>query len=432
MKGEFTMYENLEKKFNVVYPINNATYTSLLNYSSNLNSPFQRWYRYKEGFSVELVKNLIEKYCNEKNGIILDPFLGSGTTVLASNYLNHPSIGYEVNPFSYFLAQVKNENYSKKDIVEFKKNYSNLLNESLKLDKEYKLPDLSFSKKVFSTEIEKYIMNIKVRIDNTKNSKIKKLLLLGWLSSIDIFSNYKKSGNGLKIRKTKKQEVLVIDDVYKYLLEEYNNIYEDISCKRHTSKSKIYNKSSLNMLSDISENTISGIIYSPPYANCFDYTEIYKLELWFGNFVNDYSDLKNLRKKAIRSHLSSNLVNDDYSIDNSPFLRNLIQKLNEKKLWDKKIPIMLKNYYNDMFKIIDDCYKLLKNEGFCTIVIGNSAYGGIVFPTDLILAEYAKRNGFTVDIIDVYRYIIPSSQQYRLTENNKKYLRESVICLLKK
>ena len=346
--------------------------------------------------------------------------------------MNHPSIGYEVNPFSYFLAQVKNENYSKKDIVEFKKNYSNLLNESLKLDKEYKLPDLSFSKKVFSTEIEKYIMNIKVRIDNTKNSKIKKLLLLGWLSSIDIFSNYKKSGNGLKIRKTKKQEVLVIDDVYKYLLEEYNNIYEDISCKRHTSKSKIYNKSSLNMLSDISENTISGIIYSPPYANCFDYTEIYKLELWFGNFVNDYSDLKNLRKKAIRSHLSSNLVNDDYSIDNSPFLRNLIQKLNEKKLWDKKIPIMLKNYYNDMFKIIDDCYKLLKNEGFCTIVIGNSAYGGIVFPTDLILAEYAKRNGFTVDIIDVYRYIIPSSQQYRLTENNKKYLRESVICLLKK
>ena len=84
-----------------------------------------------------------------------------------------------------------------------------------------------------------------------------------------------------------------------------------------------------------------------------------------------------------------------------------------------------------MFKIIKDSYDILEKDGFCSIIVGNSAYGGIVFPTDLILADFAESIGFKVDKIDVYRYIIPSSQQYNETLKNKKYLRESVVCLIK-
>ena len=79
------MYETLENKFIINYPDKEgATYTSLLNFSKNLNTPFQRWYRYKEGYSIELVDYLINKYCKNPNGTILDPFLGSGTTILAA------------------------------------------------------------------------------------------------------------------------------------------------------------------------------------------------------------------------------------------------------------------------------------------------------------------------------------------------------------
>lgn len=291
------MYSKLEKKFKVNYPTNNnATYTSLLNYSKNLDTPFQRWYRYKEGYSIELVELLIKEYNKNPNGIILDPFLGSGTTILgAKTQLN--SIGYEVNPFSAFLAKTKTEEYLKKDLVEFENVYNEILNDSKNLDKTYELPLLSFSHKVFNLEIEKYIMNIKVRINEyDKNIKVKNLLLIGWLSSIEIFSNYRKSGNGLKIRKTKRERITLVEDVYNYLIEEYKNIYNDILNEEKSKSSIVYNKSSLTMKEDISDGTISGIIFSPPYANCFDYTEIYKLELWFGNFVNSYDDLKKLRK----------------------------------------------------------------------------------------------------------------------------------------
>ena len=59
MKAYYDKFVNLEDKYRVIYPESaNATYTSLLNYSDDLNKPFQRWYRYKEGFSVELVEQL--------------------------------------------------------------------------------------------------------------------------------------------------------------------------------------------------------------------------------------------------------------------------------------------------------------------------------------------------------------------------------------
>ena len=112
-------------------------------------------------------------------------------------------------------------------------------------------------------------------------------------------------------------------------------------------------------------------------------------------------------------------------------MSNLLVELQKKELWDKKIPKMLQLYYDDMFKVLDESYKAIEDKGFCCIVVGNSAYGGIVFPADLILAEYAEKIGFKVDKIEVDRYIITSSQQYEITKETGKYLRESVVCLVK-
>ena len=151
--------------------------------------------------------------------------------------------------------------------------------------------------------------------------------------------------------------------------------------------------------------------------------------MWFGGFVRKYDDLKALRKASLHSHLNGDLNIEVPS--KSEFLGSLLEELETKELWDRKIPRMLKLYYNDMFNVIDECYRVLKKGGFCSIVVGNSAYGGIVFPADLILSEYAEKIGFTVDKIEVDRFIITSSQQYEMTKETGKYLRESVVCLVK-
>lgn len=48
-------------------------------------------------FPVELVKKFINLY-SFKNNLILDPFMGSGSTAIASRMLDRDYIGYEINP----------------------------------------------------------------------------------------------------------------------------------------------------------------------------------------------------------------------------------------------------------------------------------------------------------------------------------------------
>lgn len=431
LKTYYDELMNLEKRYRVIYPeSDNATYSSLLNYSDDLNKPFQRWYRYKEGFSVELVEQLIKEYSKHRAGIILDPFSGSGSTLLAANDMGYSGVGFEVNPFSFFLSRCKLEQYTKENIEEFKMKYEEILLNAEKMDEEYVLPKLSISAKVFEDNIEKYYMNIGVLIDRCDvDRKIINLLKLGWLACLEPLCNYRKAGNGLKFKKYVKPRIITVDDARVMLLEEYQNIYIDLLKSKCIGNAAIYNESCLNMSKRIKPESIEGIIFSPPYANCFDYTEIYKLELWFGKFVSEYSDLKKLRNASLHSHLNGDLNIEVES--KSETLSRLLIELQKKELWDKKIPKMLQLYYDDMFKVLDECYMSLGDKGFCCIVVGNSAYGGIVFPADLILSEYAEKIGFTVDKIEVDRYIITSSQQYEMTKENGKYLRESVVCLVK-
>ena len=241
------MFNEYEKKYNVLYPKNEkATYNSLLNYSDDLSTSRQRWYRYKEGYSLELVKKIIREYNNNPEGTILDPFLGSGSTILAANEMGLRGIGFEVNPFSYNLANAKLKNYT----IEFCTEFENIIKD-ITIDKkipnvEYKLPNLSISKKVFNSNVEEIMMSIKKYIlDLDIDEDMRSLLMIGWISNIERLSNYRKAGNGLKKRKYVKPRIITDEDVYNSLNETYISILSDIKINNAKYKSKIYNETSL-------------------------------------------------------------------------------------------------------------------------------------------------------------------------------------------
>ena len=424
-------YENIEKSFKVFHPNeNSATYTSELNFSLEKDTSTQRWYRYKEGFSANLVKKLIKRYDNWGQGKIFDPFLGSGTTILASNELGYDGIGCEVNPFSAFLAKCKLEHYTNEDVIEFEKACEYIFTNLLKPVK-YELPKLSFADKIFNKDIEVLYFAIKNLISKaSQNEKVKDLLKLALLSMIDEFARYKKAGNGLKFKVESKLKNQTAERFVLEFKKKCAIVKQDISEIRAKGVNNIIVGSCLNVQNTLEDNSINGAIFSPPYANCFDYTEIYKLELWLGDFVKSYDDVKALKKGSLCSHLSSDLK-ESFSKESS-ILKIIVDELKTKKTWDKKIPIMVDSYFQDMFALIRILQKKIKKDGFCCIVVGNSAYSGVVVPTDLVLADYAEKNGFKVEEIIVDRYIITSSQQYEMTKDKGKFIRESVVCLRKK
>lgn len=425
-------YKSLENRYKVLPPkAENATYKSILNFSDDLGKPFQRWCRYKEGYSLDLVGQLIKKYNKNDNGIILDPFLGSGSTIIAANIAGLDGCGFEVNPFSYHLSECKTRHYTTEDIDTLKECSITILENAKDSSISYTMPSLSIAGKVFDKAVEGYYMRIYECIRTLDVPEhIRSFLCLGWISKIESFSNYRKAGNGLKMKKYKNPLPVTIDRVHDELLELYTDMIADISEYTPYNNAHVINDTCLKMGEYLKDESVSGIIFSPPYANCFDYTEIYKLELWFGRYVNDYEDLKKLRKQSLRSHLNGNLKTP--VLKTSPYLDTLLEELRTKELWDRRIVNMLQLYFSDMFSVLESCHKVLERDGFCSIIIGNSSYSNVVIPTDLLFAEYAERLGFEVDEIIVDRYIITSAQQYESTKEYKNYLRESIVCLKKR
>jgi len=427
----------LESKYNVKYPIlKNATYKSLVNYATDLKSPVQRWYRYKEGYSIKLMQQIFNDYKVVKGDIILDPFCGSGSTIIQAKINGFDSIGFEINPFSAFLAKAKTQNYKAKDVEEFIKEKVKLFKIKNGKIKKTDKPKLSTIDKLFDKSVLAYLLNLKSAIKKIDNIKARDLYFLAWLSVLEECSNYKKAGNGLKIRRTK----LTTDRNYAFaemifkdrVLEIEGDLPYVVELSKGIKNPRIYEHTSLEMDKFIKPRSLKGVIFSPPYANCFDYTEIYKVELWMGNFVTEYSDLKKLRERGIRSHLNGYKINQNNNKKSPvPELTTLVEELKQIKLWDSRIPTMVNSYFDDMFMALDQIYKALRPGGFCCIIVSNSAYGGIVVPTDLLLTKYAEKIGFKAKELDVARFIITSSQQYKKTEKYKKYLRETIIHLVK-
>lgn len=76
----------------------------------NLSLPIHRWFRYTAGFSAEWVENEISKRLtdtNKKKFTVLDPFSGSGTTLLVCDKLGVNSVGIEAHPFVAKIASTK-------------------------------------------------------------------------------------------------------------------------------------------------------------------------------------------------------------------------------------------------------------------------------------------------------------------------------------
>lgn len=76
----------------------------------------------KATFSSELVLKLLKMYSNNENDIILDPFLGTGTTAVACVIANRHYIGFELSPQQF--------EYACKRLDEAEDNLFNIMKES--------------------------------------------------------------------------------------------------------------------------------------------------------------------------------------------------------------------------------------------------------------------------------------------------------------
>lgn len=346
------LYLKIIKKLQKKFPVyEDKFFADLVNFKQNKTTPKHKWFIYKQGYAEALVKEILKREARNKNDYVLDPFSGVGTTNVVAQELGYKSIGFDINPVAILAAKVKTSYFSKKEISRIKDYINNFFPTKSKSIPDSPLLESSFSKKVFDE-----LMQIKGFYENIKDEKISDFFKLAYLSIIEDCSNRIKDGNGIKISKTKK----IIQDAKAHFLHIAFSMIVDIDSYNFNSNAVFYNASLINDFKLIQDKKIGISIFSPPYANCFDYCEVYKLELWMGGFVLDYADFKKYRDIAVRSHVNSKF---DHSIKNENQDVNLIADLLSCfNLWNKNIPDMVRGYFDDMTNILKRIFERTVDE----------------------------------------------------------------------
>ena len=129
--------------------------------------------------------------------------------------------------------------------------------------------------------------------------------------------------------------------------------------------------------------------------------------------------------------MNTDLNRKTENVHKTKLLKTILSHLSKQKLWDKRLPKMIDLFFYEMHIFLKKLYECTSKNGYCIIIIGNSAYGGIPVATDLLIAEQAEKNGFHVKEIIECRKNEASSQQYKKIGNLIKYIRESIVILKK-
>lgn len=267
----------------------------------NRHIPIHNWFPYKHGYSRNLAAYLLNSFGLSPGNWVLDPFCGSGTTLLTCKELGINARGYDVLPFSVFLSNVKVSDYDMREV-------ERQLNALVKVNSEPRglhlgeLPDIPLVKKAFGPEMEKRLLRLKHDIDGIRSQNVRSLLTLGFLNILESVSNTSKNGGFLRIV----QRNVSPDVVGGMFVDQVKLMVRDLA---DVEKRKRYVK--LNVAAKTGDARrlptrmkYDAIISSPPYPNRHDYTRIYSLEMVFG-FVSSNDELKKVRYNTLRSHVEA-------------------------------------------------------------------------------------------------------------------------------
>jgi len=408
--------------------------------------PFHDWYRFVLSYPPHLVRTYIEKFNLDQGQVILDPFCGTGTTLIESKLAGIKAIGIEANPFPYFASKVKVDWDIDPDLL--------LSTSRLIADQAYEILKNQGIDDNFSFEL--IGRNVKLK---TLDPEAESLLLTNSISPlplhkslvlIDCLNQYQNSpgysymllalANALVYKisnlhfgpevgvKNPKPDVPVIAN---WLLE-----IEKISSDLRKFSGEKYPSADV-FLSDAREfnhiipNSVDAVITSPPYPNEKDYTRTTRLESVLLGFINNKAELRALKKQLVRSNTRGVYKgdNDDQWISDHAVIQQIADNIEKRRIelgkdsgFERQYAKVTKLYFGGMARHLSELRKVLKPGAQLAYVVGDQAsYLRVMIRTGQLLADIAHNLGYEVMGIDLFRT--------RLATATKEYLREEVLLL---
>ena len=432
----------LLERFQSRIRLNRRLDRSLVSFQANRKAAFVSWFKYKEGFSAELVRYVINEF-GQAPGTLLDPFAGIGTALFVARSLGWDAIGIELLPVGFFSADARLAAEAV-DPAAFKRKIDAVADIDWRrhFDPDHALPHIPITRGAFPIETEEAIAGYRAYCNRRiRNRHVRKLFDLAGLAVLESVSYTRKDGQYLrwdyrakKARVKSRFDKGAIPDFNSAIGKKLRQISNDLArgtgehdnlfelCSNRSARvgaADLRQGSCLDILPRFADESIDFVLTSPPYCNRYDYTRTYALELIYLGL--DEAQVKDLRQAMLsctvenRTKIEQMETAYDRLGRGSTFsqVRRTFEKQSalhevfaildeeaqENRLNNSNIPRMVWNYFLEMCFVVYELARILRPGGRIVMVNDNVRYAGEEVPVDLILSDFARTFGLRVEHI---------------------------------
>ena len=393
----------------------------LVSWQSNRDAPGFRWFKFKEGFSTDLVRYLMGFL--PRRGRLLDPFAGTGAAPITAVGQGWNGIGVEILPVGVSVA---NGLLAAGDVcpAQFRQCAEELLQRAASanaadIPPEDWFPHIRITEKAFPAPTELAIAAVRHQLRQYETGPETDLLMLAAIAALEDASWTSKdgqylrwdhrSGRNLKARMEKRRVLSYAESLGGKL----SAIAEDLPILAETYRQgqvRMIAGSCYDALPRLPDNSIDAVITSPPYANRYDYTRTYALELaWLGY---DNRKISELRQRLLSATVENRSKREELTAEHSdalarfdlhPAIAEITETLEgantRKELPNPHVIRLVRNYFMEMTVVIAELSRLCRPGASVFMVNDNVQYHGEEVPVDLILSDLAEQCGFHTEAI---------------------------------
>lgn len=430
-----------------------------------------RWVRYKEAYSPRLVREILDELVPEPPGrhgrpVLLDPMVGSGTSLLVAAERGMPALGADLMPYATFITSAMIR-WRQADPAAVQEVADSALSGYAAMPSGGQL-DVPAAGWAFAPAVAGALSKLLGALDRAPAGVSRNLVRLAILSAVEQVSYTVKDGISVRRRLPdgparpgrpgQQRNTMDAADVVAAVRHRVGIIVEDLEQARLVSDRALTGTSAPSERDLVLPETPSArsgrraaaqlavvqadarrwrptrescdvAVFSPPYPNRYDYSAIYQLELALGGFVSGAVELRRLRKELLRSHLEAP-PRDEYRTE-LPALREFLAAVNGSRVkgdQSGRVLRMVAGFFEDMADVLLRVAEALRPGGSVGLVVSTQTYLGQHLPTDLLLAEVGRSVGLEVQALWVVRLKGVASQQRLIASSSG---RESVLVMRK-
>lgn len=390
-------------------------------------------HRYPAKFIPQIPRFCIEAYSSVGDEV-LDPFMGSGTTLLESYIAGRDSCGIDIHPLAKLIAKVKTTPLDPAGLEAISEDLVESIREDTDSNEGW-IPEIPNRDHWFRPKVLSELATIKKNIWGIPEGDHKDFFKV-CLSSI--------------IRKVSNSDddslIPEVTSFQKKLDAQGKTSYDALGRFENTVRNKLLDAAELWRMSaevkekhrreprmriigrdardiELENSSVDLAVTSPPYASAVHYVSVHKLEMFWLGLITQTGELDGRVVGTSRAYASE--YRDWSPRVSTEELRLVLDELMKK---DKKSAFIVHRYFDDMRKNLVEVNRVLKRSGRYCIVVGENTFRRVRIPTYSIIAQLAYRCGFALEKVFVYDVInrhldIPRWNESRIEKDHILVLR---------